>query len=343
MQQHPRPLPNRLHALARIGALAAVAASVTVGSHVDAQGRRLLAPGDHTFRLEHGGLERRYIVHVPPASDRGESAVVLALHGGGGSASQFKDDNGLDAVSDREGFLAVYPDGTGPLSGRVLTWNAGPHCCGWAAEHDVDDVAFLAAVLDDLAGRTSIDAGRVYAIGHSNGSMMAYRLAAERADLVTAIVAVAGAMDVTLERPVTPVAVLHVHSVDDPRALYEGGIGPPFPLTNQRVDHQPVTRGLDAWAGNNGCDSTPRVTDVREETVAQARARGRGSEPHTMRRLVWDGCGENGAVEHLRLTGAGHGWPGADVPWLRRRIIGEGTTLLDASEGAWTFLSRFAR
>src|SRR5437868_1007422 len=33
---------------------------------------------------------------------------------------------------------------------------------------------------------------------------------------------------------------LHIHSVDDPRALYHGGWGPVFPGTNNRMLHPPV-------------------------------------------------------------------------------------------------------
>lgn len=43
-------------------------------------------------------------------------------------------------------------------------------------------------MLDDLARRTSIDPRRVYATGHSNGAMMAYRLGAQRADRPTTLV-----------------------------------------------------------------------------------------------------------------------------------------------------------
>lgn len=325
-------------------ALAAVLATRAPAQAVQ-DGRRPPPAGDHTVSLDHDGLSRRYVVHVPSRSGDGALAVVLALHGGGGSASQFKRDNGLDAVADRHGFLAVYPDGTGPLSGALLTWNAGPHCCGWAAAHTVDDVGFLGAVLDDLARKTTVDKRRVYAIGHSNGSMMAYRFAAERPGRVTAIVTVAGAMDVTLGQPVAPVAVLHIHSLDDPRALYGGGIGPPFPGTDHRVDHQPVVGGLAAWAENNGCAGQPRIADVREEPRVPGRGRGRqaGDAPQTATRLVYDGCRPNGAVEHLRLTGVGHGWPGVAVPRQRQRLIGPGTTLVHASEEAWAFLSRFSR
>ena len=306
-----------------------------VGSESGHRVQPQLAAGDHTVELSHDGIQRRYIVHVPPRAANRQLPVMLALHGGGGSGAQFQRENRLDPVADREGFLAVYPDGTGPLSGRLLTWNSGAHCCGWARKHAVDDSGFLVAVLDDLGGRAPIDPRRLYVTGHSNGAMMAYRLAAEHADRVAAIVAVGGAMDVAEFRPARPVAVLDIHSLDDPRALYAGGLGPAFPGTNHRVDHQPVERGLALWAANNGCDATPLI----ENTLT-----GDDRNPgQTATRLVYTNCRPDGDVEQLRLTGVGHGWPGVEVGWLRRRIIGPGTTLVNASEEAWAFASRFTR
>jgi len=294
-----------------------------------------LAAGDHTIELPHDGLQRRYIVHVPPRVANRRLPVMLALHGGGGSGAQFQRENRLDPVADREGFLAVYPDGTGPLSGRLLTWNSGVHCCGWARKHAVDDSGFLVAVHDDLGRRALIDPRRLYVTGHSNGAMMAYRLASEHADRVAAIVAVGGAMDVAEFRPARPVAVLDIHSVDDPRALYAGGLGPAFPGTNHRVDHQPVERGLALWAVNNGCDATPHIEDILS---------GDNRNPgQTATRLVYTDCHPDGEVEQLRLAGVGHGWPGVETGWLRRRIIGPDTTLVSASEEAWAFASRFSR
>jgi polyhydroxybutyrate depolymerase len=142
-------------------------------------------------------------------------------------------------------------------------------------------------------------------------------------------------MDVAEFRPSRPVAVLDIHSVDDPRALYAGGLGPVFPGTEYRVDHQSVERGLAQWAANNGCDATSQSRNTLT---------GDHDNPgQTATRLVYTGCRPGGAVEHLRLTGVGHGWPGVEVRWLRRRIIGPGTTLIDASEESWTFASRFTR
>lgn len=46
-------------------------------------------------------------------------------------------------MADREGFVVVYPDGTG--RGPFLTWNAGT-CCVGSVVRRVDDVGFALAV-----------------------------------------------------------------------------------------------------------------------------------------------------------------------------------------------------
>ena len=312
-------------------------AACAAGSAGTPAQNRSLAAGDHALRLRHGGILREYIVHVPRLATRGARLpVMLAFHGGGGNAAGFKEYAGLDAVADTANFLVVYPDGTGPLRRRLLTWNAGG-CCGWAMERNVDDVGFVIALLADLGRRTLIDDRRVYATGHSNGAMMAYRLAAEQAGRVAAIVPMGGAMKLDRFAPARAVAVLHIHSVDDPRALYDGGPGPPFPGTNQRVDHRPVQEGLDQWIRSNGCASSPTQLETR---------RGRPGAPdaaHTAVKLTWAPCASGADVVHWRLTGAGHGWPGGGTSGVPAAIIGSPTTVVHAAREAWSFASHFTR
>jgi polyhydroxybutyrate depolymerase len=282
--------------------------------------------------LEHAGIDRHYRILIPdgPAPSVGRP-LLLAFHGGGGNDAQFETGSGLDDVALRENFVVVYPAGTGFFSHRLLTWNAGDGCCGRAATNEVDDVGFALAVIEAAAAQTSIDRSRIYATGHSNGAMMSYRLAREASETIAAIAPVGGAARSSGLDAARPVAVLHIHSVDDPRALYAGGIGPPFPLTRKRVDHHPVESELARWRTRDGC-AEQSTEVVRRESP----------DGHTAVHVSWAPCSSGFAVELWRLTGAGHGWPGG-VSGLSEATIGPDTDVIDAAQEVWRFVSRFRR
>jgi polyhydroxybutyrate depolymerase len=292
----------------------------------------ILAPGDHTIELKHGGIARSYIVHVPRGRQDGAFPVVLNFHGGGGNAQNQQRYSGMDRIADREHFLAVYPDGTGRTSMR--TWNAGT-CCGYAAANQIDDVGFVRAVITDLARKIPVDRTRIYATGLSNGAMMSYRLAAEASDLVAAIAPVAGSMVLVRFNPSRPVPVMHIHSVDDPRALYAGGLGPPFPMTNSRVEHPPVEQQLAKWIAHNGCPATSSL----EKTLHGHS--GTSDESNGAAKYVYAPCTTGATVVLWKLRGSGHVWPGSDrtAPWL----LGRPTHLIDANEEIWAFFRNLHR
>jgi len=300
-----------------------------------AAGAATLAPGDHEFTLTHGELHRSYLVRMPPAVASGKPLpVVLNFHGGGAHAREQKRYSRMDEIADREGFVAVYPNGSSGIGGWLLTWNAGV-CCGGAAAGGVDDVGFAIALLDDLARRAVLDPERIYATGLSNGSMMAYRLAAEAAHRIAAVAGVAGAMTLHRFAPALPVPVMHIHSVDDRRALYDGGLGLAFPLTNTRVLHESVDAMLKKWIAHNGCPAQPHVSDtVHGRTGADA--------AHTATRYGYAPCRGGTEVVLWRLTGAAHVWPGGLQDYLPR-LLGPATTVIDANDEMWRFISRYRR
>jgi polyhydroxybutyrate depolymerase len=242
--------------------------------------------------------------------------------------------SGMNGLADEAGFIVVYPDGTGRFGRFLLTWNAGG-CCGYAQDEQVDDVGFVRVVLQDLSAVAPVDPNRVYAAGLSNGAMMAYRLAAEAPDIVAAIAPVAGAMPFDRLAPGRPIPVLHVHSVDDPRALYDGGLGPPFPLTGSRVDHVAVEKVLSAWASNNGCGPQAVIVETRRWPSAGS------SGEHTATLLAYPDCDPGGDVELWQLTGAGHVWP-SGTPGYLERILGPSTGVIDANREMWSFFQRFS-
>jgi polyhydroxybutyrate depolymerase len=289
-----------------------------------------LAPGDHVRRLEHAGRTRSYVLHVPRAGAR-PLPLVVAFHGGGGNGPHFQRYAGLDALADRDGFLVAYPNGSHRwLDARLLTWNAGT-CCGYAQRAGVDDVGFALAVIEDVARAAPLDRERIYATGHSNGSMMAYRLAAEASERIAAVAGVAGAMALAEFAPRRRVPVLHVHSADDPRALYAGGVKRTF---GNEIRHFPTEAQLERWREHDGCSPESQLRDRRTWTAANGQTHGA-----TLR--VWPDCADGSEVALWKLTGAGHAWPGGDEG-LPERIIGPRTRVISAAEEVWRFLRRFS-
>jgi len=299
------------------------------------ESRAILAPGDYHFLINSGGRDRTYLVHVPPQSTAGEPlSLVLNFHGGGGSAANQRDYSKMDPVADRYGFIVAYPNGTGILSEHLLTWNAGT-CCGYAMKHQIDDVAFTLALIDDLAARTPVELSRVYATGLSNGAMMAYRLAAEAGDRIAAIAPVAGVMVVETFHPARSMPIMHIHSADDPRALYYGGLGPPFPMTNTRVQHPAVESMLTRWRTFDGCP------DKAKASATVAGAPGSVNEGITATKYVWGPCADGSDVVLWKLTGSGHVWPGGHLDFYPC-LLGRGTDIIDANEKMWRFFRRFS-
>jgi polyhydroxybutyrate depolymerase len=297
-----------------------------------AQAAPFFSPGDHAVTLRFDDGERSAIVHVPPkAPEKSALAVVLNFHGGGGHGANEQEYSLLDRLADRETFVTVYPNGSGRFSARLLTWNAGT-CCAYATIHQIDDVGFTRALILKLAETIPIDRRRIYATGLSNGGMMAHRLAAQAGDLIAAVAPVAGGMVLPAIRSSRAVPVMHIHSVDDPRALYGGGLGPPFPLTKSQVFHPNIDQMILRWAKHDGCAAEPIIAERRTD---------QGARGHTATRYVFSGCRDGAEVVLWKLTGAGHVWPGGKQKYLER-LLGPSTDIIDANREMWNFFKRFS-
>ena len=295
-----------------------------------------LAPGDYEFALTHQNLRRSYLVHVPPQASPGRPLpLVLNFHGAGSNAEVVKAYTRMDKAADRDGYIVVYPNGSSGFQGRFLTWNAGS-CCGPAAALQVDDVGFTLAVLDDISKRASVDSTRVYAVGLSNGAMMAYRVAAEASERIAAVAGVAGTMSVAKFAPKRPMPVMHIHSTQDHIARYDGGFGPPATIADTRQFNSSVEDSLRKWLDFDGCSLRPAVV----ETVAGKA--GTPDEAHSAIRRVYRPCREGVEVVLLQLSGAGHVWPGGVRDYMPD-LLGTGTAVIDANTEIWKFFSRFRR
>ena len=281
-----------------------------------------LSPGDYSRTVQVDGSERSYLVHVPPqyVADS-PTPVVLAFHGGGANARNMVGFSGLNQKADQSGFIAVYPEGTGRLE-RMLTFNAG-NCCGQAAARNVDDVAFVRHVLDDLERIANVDRRRVFATGMSNGAMMAYRLASEMSDRIAAIAPVSGPMGTKDCRPGRAVSVMHFHGDADEFAPFPGGKGRGLSGT----DFYSVDHSINAWVDANECKKSPRTTQLPD----------REKDGTTVKQVRYESGKEGAEVVLVVIEGGGHTWPGNES---RLRFLGVSTRDISANDMMWEFFQQ---
>jgi polyhydroxybutyrate depolymerase len=254
--------------------------------------------------------DRTYTLKVPVGYDGSHPVpLIVAMHGYGGSGAGEEDYFALDSLADAKGFLVLYPDGSVDPTGRRF-FRATDACCDFYAS-GVDDVAFVAALLDRVESTYSVDPARVYAVGHSNGGFMSYRLACDLSTRFAAIVSLEGAMWAVPAncRPTSPVAVLEVHGTDDSIIKMAGG-DVVDGYTN-RI-YPAVAQTVASWAALDGCASSSH------EGVDPGRIDGETAEKVDVQ--TWDDCAADVTLWLIRggthvptLTAA---WPTAVYDFL---------------------------
>ena len=254
--------------------------------------------GETIDTLISGGIERQYIMRVPPGYDGSQATpLVFAFHGYATSARFTADTTGLAEATDARGWIAVFPDGAGP----VKSWNV------YAPGEGVDDIQFVRDLLAHLETSLCVDRARVYAAGHSNGGGMALRFACDLPDLVAAIAPV-GATYIPCQADVPMIAF---HGAKDPIVPYEGGLSPIGGITLP-----PVHRATSEWARGLGCDGLPTISRAALDVELSTYQRCASGSGETLLYTVLDG---------------GHTWPGAAVD-LPVDIVGFTTRAISANE-----------
>lgn len=262
--------------------------------------------------VQHGqvtidGVARPYRVFVPPTLGRSRPVpLVVVLHGGASNGEEMARTTLFDREAAEGGFIVAYPEAT------QRAWNAGT-CCGSAPRRNPDDVGFLTQVLDRLEADYPVDRSRVFLAGVSNGAMMAYRFACERADRVTGVGSVAGAVVFPGCLPSKPVSVLEIHGTEDPLVPFAGGI----PSAPEAAGAPPFTSTHDMarqWAEWNGCPA-PSPPKIAGPVTTDS----------------WTGCRNGSAVSVVSVHGGGHIWFASG--------LGPANGALDATATIWRFFS----
>jgi polyhydroxybutyrate depolymerase len=297
----------RFLAVAAIASLTVVACSTSGGSPVAPPSNAAASPSSLTpsatasaqSALVVGG-NRPVTVHVPASYDPSRPApLLIVLHGytatGGETAAYF----GIADPAEREGYVYAFPDGTIDSDGSRF-WNATDACCNFD-QRTVDDVAYLSGVIEDIQAALTIDPNRIVIAGHSNGGFMSYRMACERADLVSAIVSLAGAtfVDPADCAPSEPVSVAQVHGTADSVVRFEGG----GPFSDHTAPHPGARATAESWATYDGCRGTPTVLEDRLDIDQYLED---GSDPAETSVEAWTGCDAGSAVQLWTIPDGGH-------------------------------------
>ncbi|MCY3969762.1 MAG: hypothetical protein OXG74_07500 [Acidobacteria bacterium] len=317
--------------------VAGLASAATPGTSVD-------------LELAHGGLVRSYRLHLPAHFDAVAPAPLwLHVHGYTGSARHSDGWTGLSELSDREGFVLVFPQSTsfeaslGPpgqsRNGTITSWNdlacsaplnpeapacregadpypCPPECgtcgrCNWCSCHD--DVAYVAALIDHLAAELCIDTDRVFASGYSNGGMFVHRLGCALDDRLAAVAPMHGylARGFNCAAGASGPSMLLVGGTADRTVPIDGSFASDgYIYTSQH--------GVaEEWAESQSCSGEPTAVETR-----------------------WDGRRALSCVEHPGCAGdravRSCSWDGAHV-WPRDDAGNFGGELL------WDFFSEAER
>ncbi len=278
------------------------------------------------------GLERTYRIHIPPSHDKAKPLpLLIGLHGGGGTGKAMEKLTlrGFNKLSDREGFIVVYPDGI------EKHWNDGRENVKYRAHQEkIDDVGFISELIDHLAKQYNIDIRRVYVTGISNGAMMSFRLACELSEKITAIAPVAGAMPENLPSQCSPsrsIPVLVISNTDDRLVPWEGG--------DIRFGRRTFGRALSVadtvkyWVNHNQCSSSASISMEPDRDP---------KDGTRVRKELYNQCRESSEIVLYAIEGGGHTWPGGHQ-YLPQWIIGKTSRDIDANEVIWNFFERHTK
>jgi len=190
--------------------------------------RFIFYEGQATYSINHNGLDREYILYIPPnIESRTNLPVIFNFHGYQGRANQFFNMTDLIEIANENGVVLVYPQGA-PLDGGPSHWNAAPlnsSTPSFVNKSNVNDLEFFFYLLDDVNRNNILDLNRVYAIGYSNGGMFSHFLACNTENIFAAIGDVAGTMLLDTYNncnPSSPVPVLKIHGTSDNVVSYNG-------------------------------------------------------------------------------------------------------------------------
>ena len=257
------------------------------------------------------GEARWYLLTTPSTRQGAPLPVVIDLHGLSQGAELEAVTTGFSDEAQANGFMVVFPEGTGNPTG----WNIDPATPG----HPNLDIDFMNAILNKLEEKMCVDTSRIYSTGLSDGALFTSLLACADAGRFAAFAPVAGVVMPTPCDPGRPVPIVAFHGTADPILPFNGGTpGTTPPPVNLSGPGYPAN--VQAWAVKDGCNPASTDSQVTAHVILRSYS-----------------CPTGAAVEFYIVEGGGHAWPGSTIS----AINGPSTFEINATDIIWRFFRRY--
>lgn len=249
-----------------------------------------ISPGEAgRIQVDVDGEQRSFVLHVPDGySADQEWPLLLAYHGYGQDAEQLRSLTRLDSAA----ALVAYPEG------ENRAWAPAPY----AETSMAEDLAYSEALVATVDNLYAVDNDDISVLGYSNGGGMAAALACRIPDRISGVATVAAAYYEAVHEDCadTPVPHIDLHGTADQVVGYYGG-------RRHQTAYDSVDTVLNGVAKRNGCSG---IVDVSRESLSTLSYR-------------WQDCEER--LEHVRIGGGGHTWPGGTADTNKELSEGYGT------------------
>lgn len=240
------------------------------------------------------GITREYIIYVPENYNVTTAfPLLLSFHGLTSNMEFNYSYTNFDELAELENFIVVHPNGISN------TWTV--------SANDDTDIDFIVSLLNQLEEDYNIESNRIYSTGMSMGGFFSFSLACRLSDRIAAVASVTGSMyqpAINNCSPVKPMPILQIHGTEDVIVQYSS-----------------VASLLDFWTSHNNTDALPIISNIPDSDT------GDGS---TVERYEYLNGDNDVEVQHLKITGGGHEWPGF-----------QGNMDINASEEVWSFVKAF--
>jgi polyhydroxybutyrate depolymerase len=283
-----------------------------------------------------GSRDRIYRVYQPKSSaeEQKHKAIVIVLHGGGGSGTLASNlgESPLavfQTLAEKDHFLVVYPHGTAHNEEKT-GWN---DCrSDDTSKSGANDVEFLSELITQLKNNSQLKSSQVFLAGTSNGAMMAFRFAMEKSDLIGGIAGSSGNIAKNpvpgrcQQGPERPLPVLLTHGTKDGVVPADGGcVGHFLRIKCRRGEVRSAEETVQFWLKANGLSQAqPTINEIDPAKKDGGAA---------IERKYSDG---KSVVISWLLNGAGHATPSKAVT-KGNRLSGKQNHDIEFAEVSWNF------